>query len=64
MPNGMDEVFVMGVSARTGRPLLSITPEAVSYLKEQQRAPDPKRVVLENRLTSDGSASRGVVRCS
>jgi len=62
MPNGMDEVFVMGVSARTGRPLPSITPEALSYLKEQQRAPDPKRLVLESRVASDGSASRGVVR--
>jgi hypothetical protein len=57
-----DEVLVMGISAKTGRPLPSITPEALSALVARQRRPDPERSALESRAAPDTAELRGVVR--
>jgi hypothetical protein len=61
MTNGMDEALVLGISARTGRPLPGITPESLPYLASLQRTPDAERSVLESRLTPAGTEVRGVI---
>jgi hypothetical protein len=61
MPNGEDEALVMGVSAKTGRPLPYITPEALSAMAARQRKPDPERSKLETRSALAAAGLRSVV---
>ena len=61
MPNGADEALVIGVSAKTGRPLPCTTPEALSFMAARQRKPDPVRSILESRAAPATAGFRGVV---
>ncbi len=62
MSDDADESLVMGVSAKTGRPLPSITPEALSSTAAREREPDPVRAILENRAAPDAANDRGCIR--
>jgi hypothetical protein len=61
MTTDMDEALVMGISAKTGRPLPHITPEALSLMAAGQRKPDPERSILESRAAPAAARLRGVV---
>src|SRR5262249_814274 len=61
MPNGADEALVIGVSAKTGRPLPCITAEWLSFMAGRQRKPDPVRSILESRAAPASAGFRGVV---
>jgi Peptidase family C25 len=54
--NGLDEALVMGVSAKTGRPLPDVTPEALSSMAAQEGKPDRERSILESRAALAGAA--------
>jgi hypothetical protein len=56
-----DEALVMGVSAKTGRPLPSIAPEALASMSARHREPDPVRSILESRAAPASPKYRGVV---
>jgi hypothetical protein len=51
----------MGVSAKTGLPLSSITPEALSFMVARLRRPDPVRSILEDRAAAAAIGHRGVI---
>lgn len=57
IPDGADEALVMGVSAKTGRPLPSMTTEALSCMSARERKADPERSKLESRAAPDAAVA-------
>lgn len=56
MGNGVDEALVMGISARTGKPLPEWTPAALSAMAKREAQPDPERSILQKRAAPSGAA--------